>query len=236
MLMLLLLFLNLWLLLLFVSVTLSSNMFISKDPQLTGLAKLLDKSDFSIPTSQTHIDEVKEIYHLNRRFRFCYPGIGGTGWAVRISMNGYQRLIGVSVNCAQAVRFADVATLRFWKYRKNILRSPVDLDFNLGLKRAEQESSTESPAIILLTQIETHCRTQGYLSFPSDNKSSPGLKTRKKWLVAWDKFKQCSKEISETCSVLDEVGTYAEVLNVGLEEFEKTLFSVDKFLKEKNVR
>lgn len=206
---------------------------VAKDPELTALSKLLDTVNFSIPTGEPHIAEVASLFQSRRSFRYCYPGLGG-GWAVRISMNGSQRLIATSGLCAHAIRFADMATFRFWKYRRNYLRSPIDTDFNLGLASAKFESESDSSASHILTAIETHCRAKEYLSFPIDA-TTKKLRPRKQWLMAWEKFKRCSREISSTCSLLDPVGIYSQTLDESLETFETSLDTVDKFLRNNKI-
>lgn len=210
----------------------------AKDPILSALAKNLDNVTFSTPTNSDHLDGLKAIGQT-KSFKLCYPWVSG-GWVVKLYIGGSQRILGKCTNCAQAVRFADMAIWRFWRFKRNTDRGPVPSDFNLGLTQAKFESENESSAKQLLDSIEVHCRAQGYLTFDTDP-SNPRIKlppsTRMKWNLAWAKFKFLSEQMK---SELNEQGTpgfaYVGVIDDLLDNSTKVVLTVDEFFRARNLR
>lgn len=96
--------------------------------------------------------------------RVCMiPNSGGKLFGVRISYCRDTYTIGITTCLASAMRYADMATVHFWKYRRRTSlfeknNEPGDLDLNFKLSYAQQDLGTLTEAHDLLVALESHFR------------------------------------------------------------------------------
>jgi len=83
---------------------------------------------------------------------YCLPAITRRPYVVKFSIGGRVRTLGFFSLRESACRFADMVTLRFWKYRKR--NTPQR--FNFSQAQAETDTNTHTEAAFILAQIENH--------------------------------------------------------------------------------
>lgn len=136
----------------------------AKDPGLTQLANQLKELTFTA-APDLESDTSEKLEHLARGqgeypFRLVYSMPNFRTWAVRLFLGGSVRTIGYTDNLCAACRFADMAALRFWKYKIRGACEPLDANLNFGVAQAKHDSLHEAPAFLLLDKIENYLQPQ----------------------------------------------------------------------------
>jgi hypothetical protein len=163
------------------------------DPVLADIANQLQKVIF------THEDHHQERYRelleakQGEGFRNVISRFYGKSWGVRLYLAGKQRVIGYTSRHCDALRFADMALMKFWVYRTRNACEPVEADLNYGLDSVKADQETYPNALELLDLIETHLISTGV--FPS------AITTEQERLNAV-KIKQRKRTL---CGTLDDV-------------------------------
>lgn len=140
----------------------------AKDPALTKLANELKSIAFTA-APDLESDTSEKLEHFARGvgdypFRLVYSMPNFRTWAVRLFLGGSVRTIGYTDNLCAACRFADMAALRFWKYKIRGACEPLDANLNFGVAQAKHDSVHETGALVLLDKIENYL--QEYLGDP----------------------------------------------------------------------
>jgi hypothetical protein len=91
-------------------------------------------------------------------FRLVYTMPNFKTWAVRIYIGSETRLIGYTDDLTTACRFADMAQMRFWKYRIRGACEPVEADLNFSVEQARNDCANEEKAAALLDNIEQYLK------------------------------------------------------------------------------
>lgn len=132
----------------------------AKDPELNTLANELKSVPFTAaPDLDSDVQERFEILARGQGeypFRLVYQMPNFRTWAVRLYLGGAIRTIGYTENPTHACRFADMAALRFWKYRIRGACEPLDAHLNFGIAQAKHDATHETCAILLLSRIEDY--------------------------------------------------------------------------------
>jgi hypothetical protein len=100
-------------------------------------------------------------------FRLVYTMPNFKTWAVRIYIGSETRLIGYTEDLTTACRFADMAQMRFWKYRIRGACEPVQANLNFTVEQAKSDCQREEGAIWLLDKIEKHFKDKGVIADPA---------------------------------------------------------------------
>jgi hypothetical protein len=137
----------------------------AKDPALNTLANQLD---LVVWQTELTADEKAVCDHLIRDHtasrRLLCPLPDYRTWAVRMYLGGAQRTMGLAkTNLHGAIRFADMASMHFWKYRIRGACEPGDERLNLSAERAKADLLFEPNALELLTKIEKYLVSLGVL-------------------------------------------------------------------------
>jgi len=141
-----------------------------KDIELSKLAKSLRLISFSDEDGRIAALFSEIERHDSKRIRNSYPLPGGKTWSVKIYFAGGYRYLGYTDSGVNAARFADMATLRFWKYRTRGAPEPEDRDFTFSKQQAERDSVNETDAAVLLDEIERHFKSAGVIvTFAEDD-------------------------------------------------------------------
>jgi len=142
----------------------------ARDPALSQLAVELKTTKFSdAPDLEDLVHE--RFVELARSqgeypFRLVYRMPDFKTWVIRLYLGGAVRVIGYSARLCDACRYADMAALRFWKYRVRGASEPVDANLNFDLAQATHDSVEETDAIWLLDRIENYLQSSGILGDP----------------------------------------------------------------------
>lgn len=132
----------------------------SKDPQLSALAKELKDLNFSeSPERESDADEMDKEFMRSGTRSWRNVGIlpsAINAWAVQIYLGGALRSIGFTNKFCDALRFADMAAMRFWIYRIRGSHQPTDNELNFSVEQAKQDLESEKDAVQLLTAIESY--------------------------------------------------------------------------------
>lgn len=127
------------------------------------------------------------------------------------------------------LRFTDAAVLYFWPYRKRPKRSPIDTDFNLGIRRAQSDLDDCPWLLGYLVDIENQLVAAGELHRENKRIIKPAEFCRAECLVQFEQFKLWSG------SVIDELWTKGEIaksyrasFTESVEQLQKVFESVDR--------
>lgn len=131
-------------------------------PGLNSLANRLKGIHF--PDDNKVLDDVFFERSKAGMIHGCYP-LGPHGlYIVKFSLGGAVRHIGFSDCGADAARFADMARVRFFKYKLRGGHTPlVDQDLNFDLKQVDWDTKHVQDAVSLLSDIEHLLLDQGIL-------------------------------------------------------------------------
>jgi len=129
---------------------------------LTKLANRLRDIHFPDETGffdQTFFDRAKA-----NGPKACYPLPGGRLWVVKFSLGGKVCVLGFTDHAADAARFADMARVRFHKYKLRGRWKPLlDHDLNFDLNQVKEDETEVPEAIALLEDIEHLLLADGIL-------------------------------------------------------------------------
>ena len=114
------------------------------DPTLAGICKDSSTLQFRPPIAAFKQTSMHHVY--------CLPAITRRPYVVKFSIGGRVRTLGFFSTRETACRFADMVTLRFWKYR----RRNTPQRFNFSQEQALEDTNTNEEAAYMLAQIENH--------------------------------------------------------------------------------
>jgi len=142
----------------------------AKDPALSALAVELKTLRFSDDPALEEVIHERFVELARSRgeypFRLVYQMPDFKTWVVRLYLGGSVRTIGFSARLTDACRYADMAALRFWKYRVRGASEPVDANLNFDVAQAKHDSEHETDAVWLLDRIENYLQSSGILGDP----------------------------------------------------------------------
>jgi len=146
---------------------------IAKDPALSALAVELKTTKFSDAPDLEEVIRERFVElargHGEYPFRLVYQMPDFKTWVVRLYLGGAVRTIGFSARLTDACRYADMAALRFWKYRVRGASEPVDANLNFDVAQAKYDSTEEIEAAYLLDRIENYLLSSGALGDPKQS-------------------------------------------------------------------
>lgn len=126
------------------------------DIVLLELAKQLDNLQFLPATTemeQTLLDLSKQ---RDTPWKNVTLSPDGKIFRVCVCVRGQRTRIGLTKDFLKALRFADIATLYFWKYRQRKTDCLGDAFFNFRMEDARRDLDSEVDAMMLLLNIEKH--------------------------------------------------------------------------------
>jgi hypothetical protein len=140
-----------------------------KDPILNTLAHELadikmEQADDLTSISQERFRDLAKGGEYPFRLVYTMPNF--KTWAVRIYIGSETRLIGYTEDLTTACRFADMAQMRFWKYRIRGACEPVQANLNFTVEQAKSDCQREEGAIWLLDKIEKHFKDKRVIADP----------------------------------------------------------------------
>lgn len=94
----------------------------------------------------------------------CYPLPGGRLWVVKFSLGGKVCVLGFTDHAADAARFADMARVRFHRYKLRGSWKPLtDHELNFDLNQVKEDETEVPEALALLEDIEHLLLSDGVL-------------------------------------------------------------------------
>lgn len=121
--------------------------------ELTRLANQLRSIDF--PDDDNILDNAFHERSNASGAKSCYPLPGGNLWVVKFSIGGKIQCVGFTPDGQTAGRFADMARVRFHKYRLRGSWKPIeDTDLNFDLAQVASDQNEVQEAVALLDSIE----------------------------------------------------------------------------------
>lgn len=141
-----------------------------KDPILNMLANEL--RDIKMEQADDLVSMTKERFRELAKggeypFRLVYTMPNFKTWSVRLYLGGGTHYIGYTEDLTTACRFADMAQMRFWKYRIRGACEPVQANLNFTVEQAKSDCQREEGAIWLLDKIEKHFKDNGTIADPA---------------------------------------------------------------------
>ena len=144
----------------------------AKDPDLNVLANELRTLAWVNPLSWEEekllTDCAMTTVGRVRRHVTLLPGYRDV--AVRLHLAQAQRTLGIASidQLPQALRFADMAMMVFWKYRWRGAAPPTTLQLNRMIKDVEEDMQVEVNALDLLRRIEKYLLEAGIIKAGSE--------------------------------------------------------------------
>jgi len=147
---------------------------------LYDLAKALDGFKFpDVGNERAAIfhewDQLDSVVHYLKRPNYRYRF-----WTVQLFIGGMLRNIGTTLNGVDAARFADMAAIRFAKYRKRRLAED-QVQLNFSYAEAKQDEVDCPQAVELLDDIEEYFLDCGVIERPGPDqkveRKSRGLRS-----------------------------------------------------------
>lgn len=117
---------------------------LSKDPALSAIVRGTRSLEFSNPINSSQHPRSLHVYN--------FPGNPKCPYAVRCCIAGKMRTLGAFFTRDNACRFADMVTLRFWKYRGR----DIPKEFNFSEQQAVADTGSNPEAAYILAQVEVH--------------------------------------------------------------------------------
>jgi len=195
------------------------------DPTLNSLAHELEDVAFMAPA---HDFADREPGDDHPRV-FLMPN--QKTWAVRMFLGGTHRCIGYSDDLTKACRFADMAAMRFWKYRVRGAHPPTDIELNYGTEHTKSDCEHEVDVNNLLNKIEAHLKSTGSLPNSQDLEETRSISraerdkrrtVRNDMVILFDDVFRALGEIIERLERMEGRG------NPTAETFKRSAFLVDK--------
>lgn len=119
-------------------------------------------SDIKFDCADAIEEKIKSRLANGQKLRSVYTFVNPFLYYVRLGMGGRQWELGRTRDRQAAVRFADMAILYFWKYRKRRLRlAPSDADVNLSVEQAKIDLDANLPARTMLGGLEAGLLAKG---------------------------------------------------------------------------
>lgn len=116
----------------------------SKDPALSAIVRGMKDVEFAPPINPDRQPLGMHVYN--------FPGKPKRPFAVRYCIAGIMRTLGAFSSRDNAARFADMVTLRFWKYRGRDFPKA----FNYSETQAMEDTKSNETAAYILAQVELH--------------------------------------------------------------------------------
>ncbi len=129
---------------------------LSADPYLAELAKQLSGITFPVTDYHTEVLDVLKRGEPGEGMRNVIVMFYGRVWGVRMFLGGKQRVIGQTTSLMDALRFADMARMKFWVYRIRHACEPMHSDLNFGTDSVRRDIEEMEPANELLNALEAH--------------------------------------------------------------------------------
>lgn len=150
------------------------------DLALTAISRKLRDIDFEPDDSLDHAADSLSVMHGVQLFPVNKKNPGAPReYAVTLYVAGKQRIIGKTKWRAAACRFADMARMRFYKFKQRGAIEPKDDDLNFSVTQAKSDLHFETAAVALLNEVEAHFREKGFW------KDRPGKEVRDKKSERW---------------------------------------------------
>lgn len=133
---------------------------------LYAIAATLDQIQF--PDEGHKLEsQFHEWMKLGSQVHYLYrPGKCRPFWTVRLFIGGKVRALGATSRGCDAARFADMAAVRFAKYRiRAVSHTNANLNFSAEQVRRDEESTPAAAA--LLDTLEKYFLDNGIISVPS---------------------------------------------------------------------
>lgn len=210
----------------------------TRDPILGELAKRFnDLPDFDDPNGLLR-NQWAEFEGLGKHIQKM-PGGRGETLAMRFYFKGRNRLLAYApvLRGADLCRFADMAELRFWKYRR-APAPPTDAQMNFSVAQATTDTEDNAEAVTLLGSIEKHLLDIGvftpYIGEPAttrENRSVRGefLASQR---VLVDLITQVSQDVLEAVvGVNDNMRDDLKIVNKQLGGMANRLTAIESILK-----
>ena len=140
----------------------------AKDPELNTMANELRTLVWLNPMDaleEKNLTENAMGLGMDRKRRLVTPLPGYRDLAVRLHLGGEQRTVGIcSANqMPQALRFADMVQMQFWKYRLRGASPPSEDQLNRWKSLVEADMAGETNAVDLLQRIEKYLLERGVI-------------------------------------------------------------------------
>jgi hypothetical protein len=151
----------------------------AKDPELNLLANKVKDLEWVNPLYEGEQEQAREVVTTPGAERhLVVPLPNHTSWAVRMYLGGEQRTLGLvnSKNIETGLRFADMAQEYFWKYRVRAAHAPEDHNLNFSRSRVEQDMLHETPALLVLEQIEQYLLRAGAIKSSQERRAEKAKK------------------------------------------------------------
>lgn len=151
----------------------------SATPSIEGLANLANRlKGITFPDEGDHIAQIIFERASIGEIHNCHPRTGSSGVEVRFYLGGAQRTIGYTDDPTAAARFADMARIRFHRYRKRGGNTTFDdAGMNINLHQAMIDAEEIPEAVALLDDIEHLLLATGAIYAPGTGPVEP-LKPR----------------------------------------------------------
>jgi len=149
-----------------------------KHPELIAIAKKLDLITFTTQPSDEASERPKMLFEQSRAKNFWLMPAGNC-WVVRFYIRGEVYTIGMGRGSAfRGMRFADMATLRFFDRRTPSREAPLtEARFNFSRRQAEHDLGNEPEAVALLDELDKYLTDAGLLVSPEQREAAAADKT-----------------------------------------------------------
>lgn len=149
-----------------------------KHPELHAIAKKLDQITFFTQPSEEASERPKMLFE-QARAKNIWVMPAGDCWVVRFYLHGEVYTVGLGHGSAfRGMRFADMATLRFFDRRTPSREAPLtEARFNFSRRQAEHDLDNEPEAVALLDELDTYLTAAGLLVSPEQREAAAADKT-----------------------------------------------------------
>lgn len=155
------------------------------DPILTQISRKLRDIDFEPDSILDDAADSLEVMHGVQLFPVNKKNPGAPReYAVVLHVAGKQRIVGKTRWRAAACRFADLARLKFYRYRQRGAVPPTDDELNFSVAQATSDLQFETSAVALLDEIEAHFRGKGWWKDAPTKETRNNITRSERWTVA----------------------------------------------------
>lgn len=189
----------------------------AKDTTLYALACKLKQPDLFTQFSALS-DEAEDTWKSGE-LRNVYLMKDAKTFAVKLFIGNAQRIVGYTINLADACRFADMARWHFAKYRTRDRREPTEVDLNFPVQQVKNDLEHEPKALALLKEIELYLIRIDILN--PETPDSPTRVTERRYTVR-DDFNTRFDEVDKQFTIIKEnIDILARSINAALELFKR---------------
>lgn len=198
----------------------------AKDPELNRMANELQTITWHTALSEDEKNEVKEMAAGRLKTRYVYSLPDYKTWAIRFYLGGEQRTVGhILRDQASALRYADMVSVYFWRYRVRGAAEPTIDRLNFSLERAKADLANEPDVVGLITRIEAYFKSQGVIRNPreveQERRDKKEVRERKR--TARGHFLEMELKIEKINARLEESNARLEESNDRLARIEQHL-------------